>query len=470
MTVNPWLAEKVDVLRKKHTEEYLRADYENFNRPARENPERWKGWKDYLLYRALDEALLEDPFLETPLACLDLPEAVSKGLYWSGVDCLADIIQMTGEELLAVATDKKFDAGSVLAFLSGKGYRLFHGTRRTLKLSEFRGRWMIPFPGGSIAFSYARPALYPEWLDELYSRVEHVDREERLSGDLRCVKPYTDFIPEDYLDFFREIGEFFRLYDLLCREQGLQRRIQKPEYPETLEELRSFTNDRFLFLRKEALRALIDIFQRTRLFKHATVEDFLSARITEHRLSIAERQCNYKTFLDFLSSYLVITVDFECVLEFLERFSNKSLMQKRKRPDPVNPWLAEAVEAYRNSHSEAQLREQYEAYGKAHPGRGWEDYLTAAALVSRTREDGFLLTRREAFGLPKEQTDFLETLCIDILADLLQFTAEELTEMAQQEKADTGPVLRFLEAHGYQLRSCSTYTYKISLPADDEGS
>ena len=145
---------------------------------------------------------------------------------------------------------------------------------------------------------------------------------------------------------------------------------------------------------------------------------------------------------------------------------NDTSIQKHdlvEKSDPVNPWLADAIRELRSKYSDDYLRKRYISYLNDYPDKDWAAFLEEMALLNITSRDSFLLTKRKEFGLPQRLTDVLNTLEVDIVADLMQFTIEELIEMLEQSGEKVDPVIQFLAGHGYKLYSYPTYTYKMPL-------
>ena len=133
--------------------------------------------------------------------------------------------------------------------------------------------------------------------------------------------------------------------------------------------------------------------------------------------------------------------------------------------DPVNPWLAEAIREVRAKYPDDYLRKRYVSYNQDYPEReaDWAAFLEEFALLNKTSKESFLLTKRKEFGLSQHLTDILNSLSIDIVADLMQLTIEELTELLEENGEKVEPVVKFLSYHGYKLYSYPSYTYKVPL-------
>lgn len=139
----------------------------------------------------------------------------------------------------------------------------------------------------------------------------------------------------------------------------------------------------------------------------------------------------------------------------------------KKKPDPINPWMGEAILAFRKQFPDDLLREMYEDRVKRRPRKSWQSFISETALTHRIMQDPFLATPQEEFDLPDDGMMLMELLCVETVADLMQFTMEELEELADQAEIELQPVLNFLAAHGYVPYSSDYYTYKVYIPEEE---
>lgn len=109
----------------------------------------------------------------------------------------------------------------------------------------------------------------------------------------------------------------------------------------------------------------------------------------------------------------------------------------------VNPWLAEKLSAYCSDPS------------------GAEDN-PAQALYQAMHRDRFLQTLRANLNLPSVILEGLYWCRIDTVADLLQFTEEELSVCAAREGFDPTPVRWLLREQGYTFLHAPQRTWKLS--------
>lgn len=481
--INPWLGERIKEYRQQRGEEMLRNDYDIVRSMGSK-----LSWEQLLAHRALDYAMRWDPFLMT-LACrTGLPSSISDCFYSCHIDTVADMLQLSEEEFAELAQKRGFDLKPIKDFLQEHGYKLLSCAEKTYKLSTLPfihtarvlfadNIWMAD---EEWTFDLERPSHTPMWFSTYCSKYEHVAGEEKLLGELNEVKPGPgEEMPDDFKEFFQAVNTLFDAYESICESQNIKPLYFRPDdLPCDAKDLKFFQNCRFLELRELALLAVIDIFERTYLFKHYTVGKYLSAT-DEEKLNMAEAEEENWDFQLLLITHVEIRVDFDCVMDYIkalasaagkpqvqqETVSNPDKHALNEKMDPVNPWLAEAIQEVRAKYSDDYLRKRYISYQEDYPERdaGWSDFLEEIALLNKTSRDSFLLTKRKDFGLSRHLTDVLNTLSIDIVIDLLQITIEELTELLEERDEPVEPVVQFLSGHGYRLYSYPSYTSKVSL-------
>jgi len=484
--INPWLAERIKEFREQRGEEMLRNDYEIVRRMGSK-----LSWEQLLAHRALDSAMRWDPFLMT-LACrTGLPSSICEHFYSCHIDTVADMLQLSEEEFAELAQKRGFDLKPIKDYLQGHGYKLLSCPEKTYKLST------LPFiPSARVliedniwmareewTFDIERPSRTSMWFDTYCSKYEHAEGEEMLRQELNEVKPGPgEEMPDDFKEFFQAVNTLFDAYESICESQNIKPLYFRPDdLPCEAKDLKFFQNCRFLELRELALLAVIDIFERTYLFKHYTVGKYLSAT-DEEKLNMAEVEEENQDFQLLLITHVEIRVDFDCVMDYIKTLASaagKPQVQQKvetnpekhalnEKMDPVNPWLAEAVKEVRVKYTDNYLRVRYVSFLDDCPEKDWTGFLEELALYNKTRDNDFLLTKRKDFGLPQRLTDVLNTLGVDVVADLMQFTIEELTEMLEQSGESVELVVQFLANHGYKLYSYPSYTYKMPLESVDQ--
>ena len=478
MNINPWLEEKVQEYRNQRNDSVLRADYEISVQAGSK-----LSWDQHLTVRALQSALKWDSFLQTIRLKMDLPMEILDALYTSHVDCVADLVQMSEEELAECARTQEFDIAPVKKYLKKHGYKLKRCNERTYKVQsllllpmlttiEYK-IWTLNPPGSTLEFDLTRPLSFRGkwWEEEFYSRYEYTAGEDELNTVLKGVKPAPiGDLPTDYKEFFTAVQTFYSCYDAICEGEDIGRtHFMFYDIPTICKELAFIDNGELLFTKKTYVSALISIFERTNLFQYYTPGQFLAAT-DEQKLNIAERESKNETFQLLLITYVELRIDFENLLWYIQSLAKKPVKElaMNEKPDPVNPWLAERIMEYRHDHKEEYIRKCYISYLDEDPDSSWSDFIAVAALKYKIRRDPFLMTRRKDFGFSERLTDVMNILEVEIVADLLQFTIEEMSELCTQDGESVAPVVQFLAAHGYNLLNYPENTLKYPLPEVEE--
>lgn len=134
----------------------------------------------------------------------------------------------------------------------------------------------------------------------------------------------------------------------------------------------------------------------------------------------------------------------------------------------INPWLAEVIMEYRRKHSDDYIRRRYISYLADRPETSWGSFLANVSLEYKLHREPFLKTPRREFGFSAHLQDVMNVMEINIVADMLQFTIEEMTDFCVQEGESVAPVLQFLDAHGYSFLSYPENTYKEPLASVEQ--
>lgn len=476
MNINPWLAEKVQVYRNQNKDSVLRADYEFSVQSGSK-----MSWDQHLTVRALQSALKWDSFLQTIRWKMDLPEEIIFALYRCHVDCVADLVQLSEEEFEECARLHKFETEPVKKYLKKHGYKLLSCNERTYKVQsllvlptlttiEYK-TWMLKPPGAEAEFDLNRPLSGGWWVDNCYSRYEYTAGEEKLRSEMQGLKPaLTGDLPNDYKEFFTAARTFYECYDKICEQEGIIRfHSLRSNLPEKSKDLATFNNDVLLFMKRDYVKALVHILELTDLLKHYTPAQFFKAT-DEQKLNIAERESKNDSFQLLLITYVELRIDFENLLWYIQSLAKKpaKVLDMSEKPDPINPWLAERIMEYRHDHKEEYIRKCYVSYLDEDPDSSWADFLAVAALKYKISRDPFLMTRRKDFGFSDHLTDVMNILGVDIYANLLQFTVEEIQEFCDQEGEDIAPISAFVHEHGHHLYHYEGYTLKYPLPEVEE--
>lgn len=476
MNINPWLAEKVQVYRNQNKDSVLRADYEFSVQSGSK-----MSWDQHLTVRALQSALKWDSFLQTIRWKMDLPEEIIFALYRCHVDCVADLVQLSEEEFEECARLHKFETEPVKKYLKKHGYKLLNCNERTYKVQsllvlptlttiEYK-TWMLKPPGAEAEFDLNRPLSGGWWVDNCYSRYECTTGEEKLRSEMQGLKPaLTGDLPNDYKEFFTAARTFYECYDKICEQEGIIRfHSLRSNLPEKSKDLATFNNDVLLFMKRDYVKALVHILELTDLLKHYTPAQFFKAT-DEQKLNIAERESKNDSFQLLLITYVELRIDFENLLWYIQSLAKKpaKVLDMSEKPDPINPWLTERIMEYRHDHKKEYIRKCYVSYLDEDPDSSWADFLAVAALKYKISLDPFLMTRRKDFGFSDHLTDVMNILGVDIYANLLQFTVEEIQEFCDQEGEDIAPISAFVHEHGHHLYHYEGYTLKYPLPEVEE--
>lgn len=134
----------------------------------------------------------------------------------------------------------------------------------------------------------------------------------------------------------------------------------------------------------------------------------------------------------------------------------------------INPWLAQVIMEYRQKHSDDYIRKRYISYLADRPKTSWSSFLANVSLEYKMHREPFLKTPRREFGFSSHLQDLMNVMEINIVADMLQFTMEEMSDFCVQEGESVAPVVQFLDAHGYGFLSYPENTYKEPLASVEQ--
>ncbi len=327
MRINPWLAEKVKEYRNQNADSVLHGDYEIAVRTGSK-----LSWEQHLAFRAMCEALKANPCLVIIRERMDLPSEILRALYHCHVDCMADLLQLSEEELEECARVQDFQTGPVKKYLKKHGYQLLSCKERTYKvqslllapalaLKEFR-TWTLASPGAETEFDLSRPKDELWWVDSYYPKYEYTEGEELLNSDWKGLKPsLTGELPLDYKEFFTAARTFYETYNAVCEGIGVKHFLWGG-LPERGKDLADFNNSILLLMKRDYVSALIDVFERTHLLRHTTPSAFLSAT-DEKKLSLAENESENQDFQLLLITYVELRIDFENLLIYFRDLSRR---------------------------------------------------------------------------------------------------------------------------------------------------
>lgn len=364
--LNPWLADVVQQYRQSGSEFHMREWYKMSCDSGDE-----LSWQEYVIKSFMEVHLNRTPFLRKPLELLPLSDEAKDILYWAGVDKVSDLLQITKEELDAIIAD----SDEITRYLANIGEELKRYPGRTSKYSLAYGYWTIPSPGASHCFNVARPTLRQEWFDEYYRLYGHFFAEENHRQVFESVIPVfiDDYsMNEDYEKFFQTAEQLFDYYSDCCEYCKLEPRVMRPKMPDR--------DVRFIY--REGVKAVVDIFERTALLKHAEAVDYLSTIFDEIRLSIADGENHYENFREFLYRHVELKIGIENISITLHEFmSGRHRKQFILRDEPEKHPFAGAIRRLREKVSDETLRMRYKKELENNPDLGWEEFIVQTAIA-----------------------------------------------------------------------------------------
>ena len=389
MNINPWLASIVRKFRRLRDDVQLRCEYELAVRNDEDLP-----WEQYLTTQALGYAFRDDPYLMTLRRNMDLPYDTICALYHCHVDCLADLLQLSQEELNVCAEMYGFKTLPVTRYLREHGYKLLRSGVRTYKIRSslmfpaLRNMkymtWTLPSPGAAMDFDPDRPHAEDWWVDEYYARYAYAQGEELLFSDWKWLKPplYTS-MPGCYYSFFESARAFSEDYKLICAAENIKDRFFLwDRLPEDGKDIVGFSNDSLLRMKRNYVMALIDILERTTLLRECTPAEFLTAT-DEEKLNTIEDMSGNDDFRNLLLTYVELQINFETILrDMLDYFGRPARpMTYEGRPRAVSHSTAKALLECRRRYTDEELRAKYLKCLKVSPDRSWADFLMGCALT-----------------------------------------------------------------------------------------
>lgn len=266
LPLNPWLEEIIRKFQKKADEHLLRNGYQ-LSCEMNEN----LTWEDFLACKALETKTDREAFLQIRIHEMNLSDAAKRGLYWSGVDTMADLMQITAEELDSICLNEHMGKEEIIEEIGRHEHRLRPRSypHKTLKLSLKRGWWEIPSPGAPHLFDVTRPSLIPEWLEGYYKSYGHIEGEEKLTGEFMKLRPGVIYgvATNDYNDFIAAANHLWEAYGAICHNHKIRLVVISPPLPESTDEAEQFTPERVLEIWHEAVKAVVDIFIRIAVYR-----------------------------------------------------------------------------------------------------------------------------------------------------------------------------------------------------------
>ena len=303
--------------------------------------------------------------------------------------------------------------------------------------------------------------------EEYYRRYEYCPNEEKLEKEWKKIRPELDGdeIPFVLEEFFRDTRFFFDEYNLVCDQYGLPVEVATRQVPDSPEELKFFSNDRYVSIKKDVVRAVVSVLERTD-FLGVPAFTFLWAD-DDRKLDLIGEIRGHEDLQMMLVEYVGLRVDVEDIVDYFAELSLEHPMPRKEERgrEPINPWLAEIIQKYRKAYSDDIIREVYKTLCKETPDKSWEDFIAERAMVFESRRKPFILTDLEDCDLPEVIKEFLSARCaVGNVADLLQITEEELSALFE-ERADEIPFIEeYLQKYGLHLYHSDRSTYKLSFP------
>ena len=488
---NPWIAQVFETYLTTHSEDEIRA-----NNPNIIDDQEWT-WEALCADEALLNEMHQHPVLQTLRTRMKLSDKTKEILYWCGVDMLADLVQLTEENLEYISAKKGLDIEEVKAYLLNVGYPPMHSPEEFLsRVPSLRvwknesGMWDAP-SFHSIQFEKVRPASYPEWIDFFYraqewydelSRYSYVTPLERFTNeDILCEQVVTrtssrapggfipqeakeflhlaenlfdfypennqpDHLPEDFHCMFYALEKLFDAYGKLCVKYDVPHVVSKPSVPTDASQLKSFVGNEFIRMKKEAFTALITVLESTDLLIRIKDSWYLQGD-AECRLDVAASEDGDKDFQDLLAYYAIFKWASDIVFGNLWEFAEPSC------DTTLNPWLQAHVAEYRKKHPEVQD----------------EHDLEIKALREAINVDSFLMTLRWDMGFPERLEAILTEKRILRLCDILQMTVDEMDRLLWPYRESATPIHQYLAEHGYALIDQPGRFNTVQLPEDVEG-
>lgn len=316
--------------------------------------------------------------------------------------------------------------------------------------------------------SKRKTAVVPEWFDEYYQRCEYYPDEEKLETEWLSIKPELDGegFPSDLEEFFRDTRFFFDKYRTVCENHGIPVAVETPPVPDCPEELKYFSNDRYVSIKKDVVRAVVSLLENYDLLG-MPASSFLRAD-DEGKLEMVEKIKEDEALQLMLIEYVGLRVDLENIVELFKELSRDIAKQKKARdgrPDPINPWLAEVILKYRKAYSDDTIRAAYKSFCERVPDKSWEDFLADRAMLHESRCNPFIMTDLKDCDLPDETKVFLSARCaVSVVADLLQITVEEYQEIFEDTAEEVSKIEDYLQKYGLHLYHSDRSTYKLPFP------
>lgn len=130
----------------------------------------------------------------------------------------------------------------------------------------------------------------------------------------------------------------------------------------------------------------------------------------------------------------------------------------------LNPWMQDALEEFKSHFSEQALRERYWEALEKDPKLSWRDFVYEGALREKLT-DPVLGTRIADTDLPDNIKEAFYDAYIDWIANLMQFSEQNLRRLKGLSGDDVDLVVHFLFERQICLRS---YNYSPTIVVLEE--
>lgn len=127
--LNPWLHNIILEYRKQNTDEEMHAQYK-----IACSKNRNITWIDFLSRKAISQAIEKNPILLTPLKDMPIDKNIKIDLALTNVKILADLVQLTYQELNMKLDEDKFKMKQVTTYLKKMGFKLYRSDLLTYKI------------------------------------------------------------------------------------------------------------------------------------------------------------------------------------------------------------------------------------------------------------------------------------------------------------------------------------------------
>ena len=140
----------------------------------------------------------------------------------------------------------------------------------------------------------------------------------------------------------------------------------------------------------------------------------------------------------------------------------------------INPWLEEKIMDFRRQYGFDVMESMYKNQGSEAKGLTWQDFVASSILLVATHYNSFLETSLADMDLPEGTKASLYKLYVDTVADLVQFTEEELLAFSDKLDIDLKSIEKYLKKHNMALYHSKEKTlkypyYKIMSDDIDKG-